>query len=299
VPLTNYLAALNGDDLQPGEHVTMMVNQKPGLIPTGSTKFYTMIGTPIIQVRSPLNYNRYFAEHGIDAVMIAMDVPSNQVKAHFDHMRTIPNFKGCIATIPHKQSVADCMDEISQRAEDLAAVNVVRAENGRLIGDMVDGLGFMLAAGAKGMDMHGKRAAIIGGGGAGAAIALAMAEVGVAEIVIKEIRAQRNAFLEHLLRNHRPHIKISFELNSLEGFDIAVNATPVGMNDDPNVPFPTDTLTSRTLVADVVTNPKVTPWLEAGLRKGCKIQYGAEMADAQFGLIGRHMGLEISDSEGF
>ena len=276
-----------------------MVSQKPRLIPTGFTKFYTMIGTPIIQVRSPLNYNRYFAEHGIDAVMVAMDVPVNQVKVHFEHMRAIPNFGGCIATIPHKQATADCMDEMSQQAGDLAAVNVVRAENGRLIGDMVDGLGFMLALKAKGVDMHGKRAAIIGGGVAGAAIALAMAEAGAAEIVIKEIRAQRHAFLKQLLRNKCSHIKISFELTSLEGFDIAVNATPVGMNDDPSVPFPTDTLTSRTLVADVVTNPKVTPWLAAGLKKGCKIQYGVEMADAQFGLMGRHMGLEIPDPDGF
>ena len=241
----------------------------------------------------------YFAEHGIDAVMIAMDVPGDQVKAHFEHMRALPNFGGCIATIPHKQATADCMDEMSQRAEDLAAVNVVRAENGRLIGDMVDGLGFMLAARAKGLDMRAKRAAIIGGGVTGAAIALAMAEAGAAEIVIKEIRAQRHAFLNHLLRNKCPHIKITFELISLEGFDIVVNATPVGMNDDPSVPFPTDTLTSRTLVADVVTNPKVTPWLADGLKKGCKIQYGAEMADGQFGLMGRHMGLEIPDPDGF
>jgi shikimate dehydrogenase len=276
-----------------------MANQKPGLIPTGTTKFYTMIGTPVIQVRSPLNYNRYFADHRIDAVMIAMDVPANQVKTHFEHMRAIPNFGGCIATIPHKQAAADCMDEMSQRAGDLAAVNVVRAEKGRLIGDMVDGLGFMLAAGAKGLDMRGKRAAIIGGGVTGAAIALAMAEAGTAEIVIKEIRARRHAFLKQLLRNICPHIKISFELTGLEGFDIAVNATPVGMNDDPNLPFPTDTLTSRTLVADVVTNPKVTPWLAAGLKKGCKIQYGVEMADGQFGLMGRHMGLEIPDPDNF
>ena len=60
-------------------------------------------------------------------------------------------------------------------------------------------------------------------------------------------------------------------------------------------PFPTDTLCRPTLVADVVTNPKVTPWLAAGLKKGCEVQYGAEMAYGQFGLMGRHMGLDIPD----
>ena len=64
-----------------------------GLFPTGTTVFYTMIGTPIIQVKSPLFYNRYFEKNKIDAVMVAMDVPTNQVKNHFDHMRSIKNFR--------------------------------------------------------------------------------------------------------------------------------------------------------------------------------------------------------------
>jgi shikimate dehydrogenase len=275
-----------------------MTNPKPGLIPTGTTTFYTMIGTPVIQVRSPLNYNRYFSERGIDAVMIAMDVPVGRVKAHFEHMRAIPNFGGCIVTIPHKQAAADCMDETSQRAGDLAAVNAVRVENGRLIGDMVDGLGFMVAVKAKGLTLRGRRAAIIGGGMTGAAIALAIAEAGAAEIVIKEIRKERHGFLTRLLRSTCPQVGISFELTGLEGFDIAVNATPVGMNDDRNLPFPIDSLSARTLVADVVTHPKVTPWLAAGLARGCQVQYGVEMADGQFGLMGRHMGLEIPDPDG-
>ncbi len=275
----------------------MSFDSKSGVIPTGTTTFYTMIGTPIIQVKSPLFYNRYFAQHEIDAVMVAMDVHTDQVKAHFKHMRSISNFGGCIATIPHKEAVLDFMDEISMRAKELLSVNVVRVENGRLIGDMVDGLGFMVAVRCHGLSITGKRAAIIGGGGAGAAIAQAIAESGADEIVIKEIRKERYEFLERLLKNTNPEIKISFELTSLEGFDLVVNATPVGMNDDPHVPFPTDTLSPSSLIADVVTNPKVTPWLAAALEKGCEVLYGAEMAFGQFGLMGRHMGLEIPDPE--
>jgi shikimate dehydrogenase len=272
-------------------------NSRSGVIPTGTTAFYTMIGTPIIQVKSPLFFNRYFAEHEIDAVMVAMDVPTDQVKAHFKHMRSISNFRGCIATIPHKQAVVDCMDEISKRAEELLCVNVVRVENGRLIGDMVDGLGFMVAARTHGLSMAGKRAAVIGGGGAGAAIAQAIADSGAGEVVIKEIRKERHGFLERMLKNTNPEIKISFDLTTLESFDLVVNATSVGMNDDLDLPFPADTLSPSTLVADVITNPNVTPWLAAALKKGCKVQYGAEMAYGQFGLMGRHMGLEIPDPE--
>ena len=274
----------------------MTVDNKLGVIPTGSTKFYTMIGTPIIQVKSPFIYNNYFAKHGIDAVMIAMDVPAVQVKEHFRHMRAIANFGGCIVTIPHKQAALDCMDEISERSKDLLSVNVVRMKKGRLIGDMVDGLGFMVALKTHGLSsMRGKRAAIIGGGAAGAAIAQAIAQSGADEMVIRETRTERHRSLERLLKKTNSKTKISFELTSLKGYDLAVNATPVGMNEDPNVPFPTDTLSPPTLVADVVTNPKVTPWLAAGLEKGCEVQYGVEMAYGQFGLMGRHMGLEIPD----
>ena len=65
----------------------LAVGNTRGVIPTGTTAFYTMIGTPIIQVKSPLLYNRYFADHGMDAVMIAMNVPSDQVNNHFKQDR--------------------------------------------------------------------------------------------------------------------------------------------------------------------------------------------------------------------
>jgi shikimate dehydrogenase len=282
-----------------GKQLKKSVESVRGVIPTGTTAFYTMIGTPVIQVKSPLLYNRYFAEHGMDAVMIAMDVPSDQVGIHFKHMRAISNFGGSIVTVPHKQAAVDSMDELSERAETLGSVNVVRAEKGRLIGDMVDGLGFMLAVRNHGFSIPGKRVALLGAGGAGAAIALAIAQAGADEMVIKEIRTECHEALERLLKQANPAVKVSFELHTLEGFDLVVNATAVGMNDDPRVPFPTETLSPPTLVADVVTNPKVTPWLAAALRKGCAVQYGAEMVYGQFGWMGRHMGLEIPDPEDF
>lgn len=275
----------------------MNFEKKPGVIPTGRATFYTMIGTPVLQVKSPLLYNSYFAKHGMDAVMIAMDIPKGQLASHFRHMRTISNFGGCIVTIPHKQAAVDCMDEITSRARDLGAVNVVRIKNRRLIGDMVDGLGFVLAVNLHGLDLSGSKAAVIGGGGAGAAIAYAIAGSGAEKIIIKETQAERHEFLDRLLKNVNPEMRLSFELTSLEEFDLVVNATPVGMNDDPNVPFPTDTLCPSTLVADVVTSPKVTPWLAAALKKGCKVQYGVEMAYGQFGLMGRHMGIQIPDPD--
>jgi shikimate dehydrogenase len=266
-----------------------------GLLPSGTTIVYTMIGHPVVQVKSPLNFNRYFARHSIDGVMVAVDVHPEQVKAYFDLVRRIPNFGGCCVTVPHKSIAFECMDDVSARARDLKAVNVVRVEKRRLIGDMVDGAGFGLALQAHGLNIAGKRAAIIGVGGAGAAIAHRLAECGAAEIWIKERDIQRHGFIVRLLKQVNPDTKVSFELTSLKKLDLVVNASPVGMNGDLDLPFPVETLASNCLVADVVTQPALTPWLAAARAKGCEIQYGAEMAYAQIGLLGRHMGLDIPD----
>lgn len=268
-----------------------------GLLPSGATRVYTMIGHPVAQVKSPLNFNRYFARHNIDAVMVAVDVYPQQVKAYFDLVRRIPNWGGCCVTVPHKLSAFECMDEVSSRARDLKAVNVVRVAKRHLIGDMVDGAGFVLAMGAHGLDILGKRVAIIGVGGAGAAIAHSLAVCGAAEIRIKEPDLDRHGFMTRLLKNVNPAIRVSFELKTLKNYDLVVNASPVGMNGDFNLPFPVDTLWANCLVADVVTQPALTPWLAAARDKGCKIQYGAEMAYAQIGLLGRHMGLDIPDPQ--
>lgn len=212
---------------------------------------------------------------------------------HLRHFAAVGNYGGSVVTVPHKGAAVEGMDETTDRARALGAVNVVRAEGGRLIGDMVDGLGFLAALRARGFVVRGARVAILGGGGAGAAIAHALAGAGAARIVVREVRTERHPFLSRLLRDAAPDAEIGFDLASLEDFDLAVNATPVGMKGDSEVPFPTDTLSAATLVADVVTDPAVTPWLAAALEKGCGVQYGAEMADGQFGWLGRHLGFGI------
>ena len=268
-----------------------------GVLPTGTTTFYTMIGAPVAQVKAPLIFNRYFSRHGIDAVMIAMSVPPDQVASHFRHMRALSNFGGSIVTVPHKHAAVDSMDELSERAGLLMSVNVVRTEKGRLVGDMVDGLGFMAALDTHGLSMSGKRAAIIGAGGAGSAVAHAIAQAGAEEVVIREIRTERHGFLERVMKAANPRIKLSFDLAGLEGFDLVVNATPLGMNDDIRLPFSTQSLRPPTLVADLVTNPKLTPWLAGALEKGCEVVYGVEMVYGQIAYLGRHLGFDLQDDE--
>lgn len=267
-------------------------------IPSGRTFVYPMIGHPIFQVKSPTLFNRYFLEKCIDGVMIPVDVHPAEVVHFFSLLRGWRNCPGCVITIPHKQEAARQADELSPRARDLGAVNVLRrTEQGRLIGDMVDGLGFLEALRRNRFDIRGKRAIVFGAGGAGGAIAYAIAEAKAAELVVIDTDSARQQQLLDLITSRYPGAALSRTLVSLNGFDLAVNATPVGMNGDPNTPYPLDNLHAGTFVADVVTEPEITPWLEGARKRGCRIQTGYEMTLGQFTLMGRHMGITFEEGD--
>jgi shikimate dehydrogenase len=263
-------------------------------VPSGRTLVYPMIGHPTAQVRSPTTFNRYFREKGIDAVMVTIDVPPADVGHFFALLRGWRNCPGCVVTIPHKQEAARQADELSPRARDLGAVNVIRRTGqGLLVGDMVDGLGFIEALKAHGFDPRGKAAAVFGAGGAGGAIAYAIAGAGAASLVVVDIDGERQRGLLALLASRYPQVSLSDALASLWGLDLAVNATPLGMGGDARTPFPLDTLGASTFVADVVTEPDVTPWLRGARERGCRTQTGYEMTLGQFAMMARHMGIDV------
>ena len=267
------------------------------ILPSGTTLIYPMIGHPVVQVKSPTTFNRYFTEKGMDRVMVAMDIFPGYVEPFFSLLRGWENCPGCVVTIPHKQEAARRVDELSPRARDLAAVNVIRkTDGGRLIGDMVDGLGFLEALARHGFDVRRKNIALFGAGGAGGAIAYAVADAGAESITVIDTDIDRQHALLDLLARRYPSVTLSDRLQSLARIDLAINGTPLGMNGDPRTPFPLDTLDSHTFVADVVTEPEMTPWLKEAKSRGCPIQTGYEMTLGQFVLMARHMAIEVKMS---
>ena len=266
-------------------------------MPTGATALYTIIGSPVVQVAAPRIFNRLFADHGHDAVLVAFDLAPGAVGAFFDAMRHTDNFRGGFVTIPHKQEAARHMDELMSGPSALGVVNVVKHVDGRLVGDMTDGSALLAASRVLGLDPAGARVAMIGGGGTATAIAHACAEQGVAELVLSVRNRARHDALRRVVQSVPNPPRLSFDLDSLEGFDLVVNATPVGMNGDPNVPHPVDSLDSSSLVAEVVTLPRVTPWIAAALERGCRVQYGADMSRAQLHLVGPWWGLDVPPVE--
>ncbi|BAN48353.1 shikimate dehydrogenase [Metapseudomonas resinovorans] len=266
----------------------------------GSTQLVAIIGSPIAQVKSPENFNAWFAENGQDLAMIAVDMAEQNLAGFIQALRGWNNLRGCVVTVPYKQVLASQLDGLSKRAAALGSVNVIRREaDGRLLGDNVDGEGFLKAARAHGFQPAERRALVIGSGGVGAAIAYSLCEGGVRQLVIADLDQPRAQALAERLQAAFPQLEIGNRYASLEAFDLVVNATPVGMGGTGETPLPgvlLETLSPAALVADVVTSPVLTPFLELARNLGCRIQTGPEMARAQMGNLGAHMGVMPLDA---
>lgn len=259
---------------------------------SGSTQLLPIIGRPIIQVKAPEAFNTFFARENIDAVCAPLGLDDAGADAFIRAIRGAMNAPGFIATIPFKQRSAAACDELSDRAAFLGATNLIRRNpDGRLIGDMTDGIGCVTAMRRHGVEPTGKSAVVIGAGGAGSAIAHALAEAGVVSLGLSDLDSSRADRLAGRLQAAFPAVAISSgRRGDLAGVNIAVNASPVGMNDDPNLPMAVDGLSAGALVADVVTNPTETPWLRAAKAAACVTQTGREMVEGQFELMAKHFG---------
>lgn len=259
---------------------------------SGRTAILTIVGHPVSQVRSPTTVNAEFARIGIDAALIAVDLEPSSLPSFVQMLRGWQNSPGCIVTLPHKAAASGLVDELTDRARLLGAVNIIRrTATGRLVGDMIDGLGFLEALQRTGFEASGKHVAVFGAGAVGRALLLSLADAGVARISFHEPEPARRASLESLASAAGIESRLSMDAHeNLESADLAVNASPVGMNGDNRMAFDPARLPAHALVADVVTYPVETPLLLAARAAGLRTQSGIAMADAQLLMQLRYFG---------
>lgn len=258
---------------------------------SGATRVLPIIGRPTVQVKAPQVFNAFFRAEGIDAICTAAALSDAAADAFIQAIRGWTNAAGFIATIPHKQRAAAACDALSDRARFLGAANLIRREpDGRLVGEMTDGLGCVAAMRTHGVEPRGKAALVIGVGGAGSAIAHALAEAGVRRLNLTDLDRGRAADVVERLQTHFPAVATDVGAPDLSDVQIAVNASPVGMNGDANLPMSLDGIAAGALIADVVTSPEETLWLKSAKTNGCIAQTGQEMVRGQFDLMAKHFG---------
>jgi shikimate dehydrogenase len=245
---------------------------------SGKTRLIAHLGVPTESFKAPMIYNPYFEASGIDAVVLPMGCRPEHYTAFLRLFFELTNAHGALVTMPHKATTVDLVDVVATAARIAGACNAVRLRSdGKLVGDMFDGEGFVRGLRRKGMAPEGRRAMIVGGGGVGSAIAASLAGAGVGTLAISDADPARAAALCGRLVEHYPALKIAPGTTDPTGFDIAVNATPLGMNDGDPLPFDVARLAAATFVGEVVMKSEMTPLLRAAAARGCSYQVGLDM----------------------
>lgn len=257
---------------------------------TGKTRIFGILADPIYHVKTPQTMNAVFESRGVDAVLVPFHVAPHCLQGLVAGLRRMENFGGFIATVPHKGAMLDLCDAVSDAARHIGAVNCVRREaDGRMVGTMLDGIGFVEAIRARGIDVSGLKVFLVGAGGASSAIAFGLADAGVRHITISNRSRERAAELAHRLRAAYPGLPVSTDPEDIEHHDLIVNGSTLGMEATDAAPLDVTRLQHHHLVADAIMQPAITPLLAAALDRGCKIFPGKLMLDAQILLMARHM----------
>lgn len=244
----------------------------------GTTRLIAHLGYPTTTFKSPMIYNPWFQRRGIDAVVVPMGCKPEDYPDFLRLLFRLSNIHGALVTMPHKVSTLALADRVSVTARIAGAANGLRlAGDGALEADMFDGEGFVRGVLAKGQELQGRSALVVGCGGVGSAIAASLARAGVARLALYDPAAANAEALAGRIAAAYPGIALETGANDPAGFDLAVNASPLGMTEGDPLPMDPERLDPATFVGEVVLKSEITPFLAAARARGCRYQVGTDM----------------------
>jgi shikimate dehydrogenase len=245
---------------------------------SGKTTLIAHIGFPTESFKASMIYNPWFDKHGIDAAVIPMGVRPEDYATSLKAIFRMSNVRGALVTMPHKVVTNALVDELTPTARIAGASNAILLRpDGTLLGDQFDGAGFVRGVQRKGLALAGRRVLVSGNGGVGSAIAASLAAAGVAQMALFDGSRAASEALAARLREHYPALEIGLGSNDPAGFDLVVNATPLGMKDGDPLPFDVARIAPTTFVGEVVMKQEMTPLLLAARARGCPFQLGTDM----------------------
>lgn len=248
------------------------------MIINGKTLLIAHIGYPTESFKAPMIYNPWFARQGINAVVVPMGSKPDDYPDFFRSLFRLTNIRGALVTMPHKVTTVELVDELTPTARIAGACNaVLLRDDGKLVGDQFDGAGFVRGIQRKGCKLEGARAIVSGCGGVGSAIAASLAAAGVGELALYDTRETSARALADRLTAHYPALRVTTGSVDPDGYDVVVNATPLGMNPGDPLPFDVSRIAPHAMVGEVVMKSEYTPFLEAAAARGCRVQVGTDM----------------------
>jgi len=257
---------------------------------TSKTSFIALIGNPVSHSLSPIIQNAALRYLGLDLIYIAIPCRDEDLESVLNSLKKI-NCKGLNITIPHKEKVFDLCSEISPIANKLKAINTLKLNTEKewsATNTDVDGFMYPLQT----LSLENKQSIVLGSGGAARSVIQGLINLNFSTI---SVVSRNKSSLEKLIKNFRDQIEIQGLLNNdnkaqhlIKEANLIVNTTPVGMktatNKENMLPYGETfwrSLTSKTIVYDLIYNPAPTPLLNFSAKKGCLIIDGLQMLIAQ------------------
>ena len=257
---------------------------------TSKTSFIALIGNPVNHSLSPIMQNAALQYLGLDLIYIALPCRDEDLELVLNSLKKI-NCKGLNITIPHKEKVFDLCNEISPIAQKVKAINTLRLNSEQeWSGTNTDVEGFIYPL--KSLNLIKKQSIVLGSGGAARSVIQGLINLKFSKI---KVVSRNKTSVDELIKNFADQIEIQGLLdnnnltkNLLEGADLIVNTTPVGMKSSANeknlLPYGETfwkSLNSKTIVYDLIYNPSPTPLLQLSAKKGCITIDGSQMLIAQ------------------
>ena len=257
---------------------------------TSNTSFIALIGNPVSHSLSPIMHNAALRYLGLDLIYIAIPCRDKDLELVLNSLKKI-NCKGLNITIPHKEKVFEFCSEISPIANKLKAINTLKLNSKKeWSGTNTDVEGFIYPL--KNLHFTKKQSIVLGSGGAARSVIQGLINLKFSTI---SVISRNKSSLNELKKNFGNQIEIQGFLNNdnqaqnlIEGADLIVNTTPVGMkttkNQDHNLPFGENfwrSLNSKSIMYDLIYNPAPTPLLKLSAKKGCMTIDGLQMLVTQ------------------
>lgn len=251
----------------------------------GTTRVVGVIGYPVRHSFSPPMHNAAFAALGLDFCYVAFEVAPDDLPAAVAGMKAL-GLVGLNVTVPHKVALLSLVDEVTEEAQLIGAVNTLHVRDGRVLGDNTDGRGFVASLVAAGEEIQGRRGVLLGAGGSARAVSVALLRAGVAELTVSNRTAERAEALVEFLDRHvaRGRVRtVGWNTSDLQSAcaaaSLIVNATSAGMSPRtellPIADLPP--LSSATLVYDLIYNPRSTRFLQLAAERGARTMNGVDM----------------------
>lgn len=247
-----------------------------------------LIGSGIQRSLTPAMHEEEARQHGVRLhyQLIDLDIAKvgpEKLPTLIDAARLM-GFAGLNITYPCKQAVIPLLDELSDEARAMGAVNTVVFRDGRAIGHNTDGSGWAWGFKRTLPEASLGRVVLLGAGGAGSAIAHAVLRLGAQRLVVVDAEPERARQAAQALDAAYGPGRVSVQADVARALADAtglIHATPTGMDKLPGLPLPAELLRPDLWVAEIVYFPLDTGLLRAARARGCATVDGGTMAVGQ------------------